>query len=192
MAAPAETTPVPPSTLAPGMTPRTDEPKLVKPTALPIRLKQDKSGSEEARHEEKQQKSVEIPRLRLHIEDLSHPGSAAFLSSVQAPAVLESGIRSIHKFLYGIPSSPSPSSPPFPTHPPKPRSITLFLRPKQGHIARTSTSDLDSEHKEINIVLSDYSSLSSWPLPERAREISGVLVHELVHFYQYDGNGSAP
>ncbi|XDG10401.1 hypothetical protein ABKA04_010016 [Annulohypoxylon sp. FPYF3050] len=200
MAIPPETTPVPPSVFAPGVTPRTDEPKP-EPTALPIRLK-NQAASDEVRDEEKELKSVEIPRLRLHVEDLSDPGSVVFLSSVVAPTVIESGIRSIHKLLYGFPfsSSPTPSPtatttspssfpPSFPTHPPKPRSITLILRHMPG-VAHTTGSDLDDEHKEIHFSLEYLASMH--PPSNQTSEISGVLFHELVHCYQYNACGSAP
>ncbi|KAI0893866.1 BSP-domain-containing protein [Annulohypoxylon nitens] len=203
MAIPPETTPVPPSVFAPGVTPRTDEPKP-EPTALPIRLKNEPASDEARDEEEELTKSVEIPRLRLHAEDLSAPGSVVFLSSVVAPTVIESGIRSIHKLLYGFPfsssSSPSPSStatttspssfpPSFPTHPPKPRSITLILRHMPG-VAHTTGSDLDDEHKEIHFSLEYLASIH--PPLTRTPEISGVLFHELVHCYQYNARGSAP
>ncbi|KAI1459328.1 BSP-domain-containing protein [Annulohypoxylon moriforme] len=207
MAIPPETTPVPPSIFTPGTSPRTDGPQPTPtPTssAIPVRSK-DETAPNQTPDEEKDQKSVDIPRLRLHIEDLSHTGSAIFLSSVQAPAVLKSSIESIHKHLYGFPfsSSPSPSSassppqpttttttfpPSFPTHPPKPRSITLLLRPIPG-VAYTTGSDLDSAHKEIHFSLPYISSI---PLPRQPHEITGVLLHELVHCYQWDGQGSAP
>ncbi|KAI2465092.1 BSP-domain-containing protein [Annulohypoxylon bovei var. microspora] len=202
MAIPPETTPVPPSIFTPGMSPRIDEPKPTStptPTssAIPVRPKEE-SGSDQAKDKESEQKSLDLPRLRLHIEDLSHPGSTVFLTSVTAPAVLESSIKSIHKHLY---SSPSPSSQPTttsttttplppssPTHPPPTRSVTLLLRPIPG-VAYTTGSDLDADHKEIHFSLSYLSSIAA---ARRSAEIRGVLLHELVHCYQWNGVGSAP
>ncbi|KAI1214114.1 BSP-domain-containing protein [Annulohypoxylon truncatum] len=215
MAIPPETTPVPPSVFTPGMSLRTDEPKPTPaptPSAIPVRPK-DEPAPTQTENEEEEQKPFEIPRLRLHIEDLSHPGSAIFLSSVQAPAVLKSSIESIHKHLYGIPipsshpptatpttTTTTPSSSSLPqtsnshrhqTHPPKPRSITLLLRPIEG-VAYTTGTDLDPAHKEIHFSLRYITSVTPPTPSRRVSEYTGVLLHELVHCYQWNASGSAP
>lgn len=64
------------------------------------------------------------------------------------------------------------------------KTITLILRPFDG-VAYTSGT---REVKEINFSL-DWIKASE----DRARdEILGVLVHEIVHCYQYNANGTCP
>jgi hypothetical protein len=56
-------------------------------------------------------------------------------------------------------------------------------------VAYTTGSDLDNDHKEIHFSTRYIASIS----PDRqGTEITGVLVHELVHCFQYNGQGRAP
>ena len=62
--------------------------------------------------------------------------------------------------------------------------ILLLLRPMDG-VAYTFGSEI---YKEIHFSLDHIRNSES-----RARdEILGVLVHEMVHCYQYDGQGKTP
>jgi hypothetical protein len=55
-------------------------------------------------------------------------------------------------------------------------------------VAYTTGSDLDDDHKEIHFS-TDYIESSA----SRAHdEIFGVLVHEVVHCFQYNANGTCP
>ena len=56
-------------------------------------------------------------------------------------------------------------------------------------VAYTTGSELDNEHKEMHMSLGYVASQSR----ERvAAEVRGVVVHEMVHAWQWDGRGSAP
>jgi hypothetical protein len=72
---------------------------------------------------------------------------------------------------------------------PSTRSVTLVVRDMDG-VAYTKGTDLDPEqHKEIHLSSRYVASIAT---SRRAHEIWGVLVHELVHCYQYNGHGHAP
>ncbi|KAI0882771.1 BSP-domain-containing protein [Annulohypoxylon maeteangense] len=187
MTVPPETTPVPPSVFTPGTSPRTDEPKPT-PTSTAIPIPIPPTAKPAPENEGNSTKPLALPRLRFHVEDLTHTGSAVFLSSVQAPAVLTTSIESIHKHLYDISLSSPTTTTTISSHPPKPRVITLFLRDIPG-VAYTTSSDLDPAHKEIHFSLSYIASIAS---SRQAHEITGVLLHELVHCYQWAAQGSAP
>ncbi len=119
-------------------------------------------------------------------------------------------------------SSSSSSSSDDDTAPPPPtRSVTLILR-DMGGVAYTTGTDLDADHKEIHLSLrhvgaqqsagagardnnnNNNNNNNSSPgdrgrgrgrgrdLEAARREITGVLVHELVHCFQHDGGGTCP
>jgi hypothetical protein len=55
-------------------------------------------------------------------------------------------------------------------------------------VAYTQGSQLDDDHKEIHFSTDYIESAAS-----RAQdEIFGVLVHEMVHCFQYNANGTCP
>lgn len=56
-------------------------------------------------------------------------------------------------------------------------------------VAYTTGLDIDSDHKEIHI---NTSYISSVPPSRQKEEITGVLVHEMVHCWQHNAQGSAP
>ena len=174
------------------------------------------------------------PKLRIHLNDLSHDGTTAFLSSLEPSKVLADAVATVLRLLYelersanakqhngaakqtlqtdanptlttssttgtptrirddtAIPSPPSTSLPePTPTAPvhhalayPPVRSITLILS-QCGGVASTNGIDLDFEHKEIHFDLNHILRTS----PEhRKNEMLGVLVHEMVHCWQWSG-----
>ncbi|KAI1373682.1 BSP-domain-containing protein [Hypoxylon crocopeplum] len=201
MSLPPNTTPVPKPVFMPGMSHRNEEPEPAAPTstAVPVSSK-DSSVDKTKTEEQKTNPRFELPRLRLHVQDIGHEGSSIFLSAVNASTVLRSSINSIHEHLYSglfvpTPTPSSPSSSPFPSslpthpHPPPTRSVTVILRDMDG-VAYTTGSDLDSDHKEIHFSLRYIASIS--PPSRRGAEIEGVLTHELVHCYQWNGLGSAP
>lgn len=67
------------------------------------------------------------------------------------------------------------------------RAITFFLDHMDG-VAHTHSSH-QADHKEIHLSISYFARQP----PERLHaELEGVLVHEIVHCYQYDAHGSAP
>lgn len=123
-----------------------------------------------------------LPKLRLEIRDLNHAGSQTFLTAVIANEALRTAVRSVLALLYESPHCPT-------TTVPTTRSVTLILRSMEG-VAYTTGSDLDNDHKEIHFSL-DYiqNAIGS---ERRKHEIMGVLTHEMVHCYQYNGFHTCP
>lgn len=58
-----------------------------------------------------------------------------------------------------------------------------------GGVAYTTGSELDEDHKEIHFSL-DY--INGIPSMRQRDEIQGVLVHEMVHCWQWNALGTAP
>ena len=123
------------------------------------------------------------PKLRFECRDLNHPGATTFFSNNQPPSDLSSAVLTVLKTLYTSTKSNS--------HIPPTRSITLILRP-MGGVAYTTGSDLDSDHKEIHFSLDYIHGITSRTPGREAHEIQGVLVHEMVHAWQWNGLGTAP
>lgn len=86
------------------------------------------------------------PKLRLHIEDLGHPGASRFYDAIDAPSVFAKSVQTVQRILYHRPSSSIPST----------RSVTLYLDDMDG-VAYTKGSDLDNDHKEIRKFALDFS-----------------------------------
>ena len=59
-------------------------------------------------------------------------------------------------------------------------------------VAYTTGTDLDDDHKEIHLSLDYIANVTSDPPSRRPDEIAGVLVHEMVHCYQWNAYGTAP
>lgn len=124
--------------------------------------------------------SLPKPKLRLDIYDLTHAGAIRFQESIHPVNVITDAITTVLQSLYE----------PFVGHLPHPpvRSISLILRP-MGGVAYTTGTNLDDEHKEIHFSLDYIAAISE----ERVREeIIGVIVHEMVHVWQWNGLGAAP
>ena len=67
------------------------------------------------------------------------------------------------------------------------RSVTIVLE-NMGGVAYTKGNELDDDHKEIHISTSYIEHCHN-----RAREeLLGVLVHEMVHCFQFNGKGTCP
>ncbi|KAK3379986.1 peptidase of plants and bacteria-domain-containing protein [Lasiosphaeria ovina] len=122
------------------------------------------------------------PRLRLKVPDLEHSGAAKFLGAVNASTLVTESIAKVQRLLYRSPSETHTTVPPT-------RSVTLVLREMDG-VAYTTGSSLDSDHKEIHFSLSYIDSIK--PAERLTDEITGVVVHELVHCYQWDAKGTCP
>lgn len=59
-------------------------------------------------------------------------------------------------------------------------------------VAYTTGSSLDDDHKEIHFSLDYINQIPSNPLNRQHEEIQGVLVHEMVHCWQWNAFGTAP
>lgn len=68
------------------------------------------------------------------------------------------------------------------------RSVTLAVEPATQGVAQTSGIALDADHKRIGLAASYVESLK---LDEKriGKELEGVIVHEMVHCWQWDGRG---
>lgn len=103
-----------------------------------------------------------------------------FFTSHNPSAALSSALATVLSTLY----HPTRTN----AHIPPTRSVTLILRPMDG-VAYTTGSDLDRDHKEIHFSLAYIARI---PAALREAEIMGVLVHEMVHCWQWAGLGTAP
>lgn len=122
------------------------------------------------------------PLLRLELRDLSLPGTHDFLLSFLGSVDLSFAVDTVLNLLY----SPNPSTPP--TWP-STRSITLVIRSMPG-VAYTTALDLDADHKEIHLSAEYVAGIT--PSTRRRDELLGVVVHEMVHCWQYNAKGTAP
>ncbi|KAJ7054037.1 peptidase of plants and bacteria-domain-containing protein [Mycena amicta] len=129
-----------------------------------------------------------LPKFSLRVEDLAHPGAALFFSALSNPTqdkhqqhssdgpleALRYAVISVFEWLYAVPECA----------PTNVKEILLVLRPMDG-VAYTFGSH---HEKEIHFSLNHIENSKA-----RAREeILGVLVHEVVHCYQHNANGTAP
>lgn len=130
---------------------------------------------------DKPSKAFPLPTLRLEIRDLSHPGSTAFLSALNAATALSAATTTVLTLLYSTPDTPH-------THAPPTRSVTVIVRDMPG-VAYTTGSELDADHKEIHV---SASYIAGVPAGRVMSEIQGVLTHELVHCFQYNAHGTCP
>jgi hypothetical protein len=178
--APPGTTPIPP----PIFMPQSSSAPVPTASAVPQHLAVIKVAEEDTSKKGPRQKldsSFPLPKLRLEVRDLTHPGSRAFLSSVVPTTAIEFAINRVLDLLYISPKCPT-------TTVPGTRSITLILR-SMGGVAYTTGIDLDDDHKEIHLSIEYIDSISK---TRKAEEILGVLTHEVVHCYQYNAHGTCP
>ncbi|PGH10033.1 hypothetical protein GX51_00300 [Blastomyces parvus] len=140
------------------------------------------------------------PKLRLHLQDLTHPATKAFINLISDPnATINVALANIVTYLYTSPperdqyrnsssnnNSHAPrASPHFTPSLPATRSVTFIIRDMPG-VAYTTGTDLDPDHKEIHFSLSYISTVSNkFADADAARELAGVITHELVHCYQH-------
>ncbi|OCH95691.1 plant basic secretory protein [Obba rivulosa] len=114
-----------------------------------------------------------IPKFELCIEDLAHPGARLFLDSGRPESMLRDAVRAVCSWLY------TPDSVPHNV-----QVVRLVLRDMPG-VAHTSGSQT---HKEIVFAVSHILNSAA----RAADEVRGVLVHEMVHCFQYNALGTCP
>lgn len=108
----------------------------------------------------------------LRVEGLNHEGAAIFFDHFRRD-VLQSAVEASYTWLYTPLTAP--------THV---KQITLVLRSFDG-VAYTSGSDTDKEiHLSLDYIVSSVSRAQD--------EILGVLIHEVVHCYQYNAKDTCP
>ncbi|MCJ1332890.1 hypothetical protein MMC10_009584 [Thelotrema lepadinum] len=161
------------------MTPKT--PENMEPTASPIPSCQEAQHSNTESTRPVPKPKMPHPKLRLEVRDLSHPGAIAFLGSLDATKAVSDALTVVVQSLYEPFMGDVPS--------PAVRSITLILKPMDG-VAVTVGNELDDDHKEIHFSLNYIETVSKGN--RTAEEIRGVIVHEMVHVWQWNGKGKAP
>ncbi|KAL8782939.1 MAG: hypothetical protein Q9213_004995 [Squamulea squamosa] len=122
-------------------------------------------------------------KLRTECRDLSHDGADVFFTKTEVSRDLLAAVTAVLSVLY----KPSQSN----SHIPGTRSVTLILRPMDG-VAYTIGNELDSDHNEIHFSLDYISKIPSEPQSRQKNEIQGVMVHEMVHCWQWNGYNTAP
>lgn len=116
----------------------------------------------------------EFPPIHLRVHPLTHRGSSYFLSTfTDAGNTLLALCTDIMEILY-----------PTRKNAPDIHSITIYIRPMEG-VAYTTGNMIDPLAKEIHFS-------ADYILDKSFEELSGVLIHELVHVWQRNGKGTAP
>ena len=125
------------------------------------------------------------PKLRLKVLDLNHPGTEVFFANSNPATALSKAADVVLSTLYQATEGNQHITPT--------RSVTLILR-SMGGVAYTTGSDDDDNDKKIYFSL-DYIHNSSKRLSQPGQvgtEIQGVIVHEMVHCWQWNGVDTAP
>ncbi|TFK70424.1 BSP-domain-containing protein [Pluteus cervinus] len=121
--------------------------------------------------------SEPIPTFDLRVQDLSHPGVAKFNWAVpKLNDAMKGAVQASFRWLYAPETIPADV-----------QTILLVLRSMDG-VAYTTGH---RHFKEIHFSL-DYIAKCSEDRDLAAKEIQGVLVHEVVHCYQYNAHGQCP
>jgi len=146
------------------------------------------------------------PLLRLELRNLRHASTRTFLENVDAATDVANLVETVLKLLYypshrhhgssaTATSTTSQARPrPYEPHIPGTRSVTLIPRDMDG-VAYTTGLELDDDHKEIHLSLSYISHVSRSSKGDKVavrKELLGVICHELVHCFQWNGQGRAP
>ena len=122
------------------------------------------------------------PKLLLEVRDLTHPGAAIFFQATNPSTVLSIALTKVIAILY---EQPSPHAK---VHIPPTRSVSLILQ-AMNSIAYTKGSFLDDDHKQIHLSLDFIAGIAC---ARQEDEIRGVIVHEMVHCWQWNADGTAP
>lgn len=120
--------------------------------------------------------------LRLHLDEVTHPGAQVACASLDSGLYLVRAIENVLGHLYkpyGLNDIP------------KVRSVTVVLR-SMGGVAYTTGLPLDEMHKEIHLSLDYVRNVHSRDSSRIRHEIAGVITHEMVHCYQNNCHGTAP
>ncbi|KAI4162267.1 MAG: hypothetical protein LQ342_004136 [Letrouitia transgressa] len=148
------------------------------PSSTPIPYSSTRSKSATVRPHPKP--AYPVPKLRIECRDLNHDGAEVFFSQTIISSDLAAAVSTAPSILYEATQNNS--------HIPPTRSVSLFLHSFNG-VAYTAGSELDDDHKEIHFSLDYIDSISQ---PRQQDEIQGVLVHEMVHCWQWNALGTCP
>ena len=154
------------------------------PAASPIPLLPLSSGDDNEKSTRPHPKpNFSTPKLCLKVTDLTHDGARIFFKTTNPVAVLSDAVRTVLQTLYNSSEGQKTI--------PGTRSVTLILRSMDG-VAYTQGSDIDDDHKEIHFSLDYIANHASDTSKRQQDEIAGVLVHEMVHAWQWNALGTAP
>ncbi|KAF5392420.1 hypothetical protein D9757_002306 [Collybiopsis confluens] len=138
-----------------------------------------------------------LPQFDFHVEDLGHAGAQLFFAHVpnHNPLVaMAMAVEASWRWLYGWSKDMDPAVK-APLVIQRVKRITLTLRPMDG-VAHTFGNDEGSEkqvHFSTKHIENSYKGDTEEKRNIRVREeILGVLAHEIVHCYQYNGKATAP
>ncbi|UKZ73784.1 hypothetical protein TrVFT333_001436 [Trichoderma virens FT-333] len=155
--------------------------RIPEPTPLPPSAHINRTHENHNQDQNGNKDNFSVPDIQLQIRDLKHPGAKRFLSAVDAADCMTTATLNLLKLLYHTPSDPETTVPPT-------SSVRLILEDIPG-VAYTVGHGADNNIKEIHFSLSYIAQIN----PSRvADEINGVVTHELVHCFQYNGHGAAP
>ncbi|KAL7784910.1 plant basic secretory protein [Trichoderma ceciliae] len=155
--------------------------QLPEPTPAPPNLHINGSHKHQEEDQNAGRDDFSIPAIQLQIRDLKHPGAKRFLSAVNATDSMTTAILNLLKLLYNTRSDPETTVPPT-------SSVTLILEDIPG-VAYTVGSGADNNIKEVHFSLAYIAYVDA---SRAAHEINGVITHELVHCFQYNGHSAAP
>ncbi|KAG9099633.1 hypothetical protein FS749_000766 [Ceratobasidium sp. UAMH 11750] len=114
-----------------------------------------------------------MPKLDLVIEDILCPGAAQFLAAIEPATLLRNAVAGVLLELYDERTVPSHV-----------KNIRVVIKEMEG-VAGTSGRH---SHKTIECNAKYIEKLGA----RTREEIMGVIRHEVVHCFQYNGQGTAP
>lgn len=126
------------------------------------------------------------PLLRLSCTDLRDKQTQRILREFDPHAILDHAVITVLSLLYpDAKREPNKDESPWPAT----RSVTFIVDTSLDGVAYTTGIPIDNDHKEIHISTNYVGQIADRTLQ---REVSGVLCHEMVHCWQWVGQGSAP
>lgn len=124
------------------------------------------------------------PLLRLSCTNLRDVQTQRILTHFNPTELLDSAVATVLSLFYSSPSAALTGH----RYPwPGTRSITLVLDSDMTGIAFTTSLSIDVDHKEIHLSTKYVASVSA---PCLNAEIRGVMVHEMVHCWQWTAAGT--
>ena len=122
------------------------------------------------------------PLLRLNCTNLRDPQTRRILQDFDVIESLDTAVNKVLSLLYP-PATEAPKEAQWPGT----RSVTFFVDDSYDGVAYTTGIQLDDDHKEIHLS-TRYVGLV--PASRFQEEIHGVIVHEMVHCWQWTAQGT--
>ena len=126
------------------------------------------------------------PLLRLTCTNLRDEQALRILKNLDPHLLLDYAVNKVLSLLYpGAEVDAVKAAPPWPGT----RSITFVIDSSYGGVAETHGIAIDDDHKEIHFA-TGYAGRQ--PDSGLRHEVTGVMVHEMVHCWQWNASGTAP